>query len=183
MPKLGDVSGIDVLRLSLGLKVAAAAMGLGFANVALAANPPQYNLTDLGTLGGNYSYANGINASGQVTGASTLYQNQATHAFIYTPGNVGIMKDLGSGGGTAGTGINASGQVSASDGGSFPWLYSNGAWIDLDPASYGGPLKESTTADMSPAPLRALPSTTTARCTIYLAFTGRRQPMRSTIPT
>jgi hypothetical protein len=35
---------------------------------ALAA--PVYTITDLGTLGGNYSYSFDINASGQVTGYS-----------------------------------------------------------------------------------------------------------------
>ena len=55
-------------------------------------------MTDLGTLGGDYSWAQGINDSGQVTGASRISGTCGpplctTHAFIYTDG---AMYDLNS---------------------------------------------------------------------------------------
>ncbi len=76
----------------------------------------QYAITDLGTLGGTYSYAYGINDSGQVVG--TAYTTSVDgaeyyqHAFLYS-GN-GPMQDLGTlPGGTwsYASGINNSGQI------------------------------------------------------------------------
>jgi probable HAF family extracellular repeat protein len=62
------------------------------------------SMQDLGTLGGGYSYAYGINDSGQVVGYSDNY------AFLYSGGS---MQDLGTLGGTwsEATGINVSGQI------------------------------------------------------------------------
>ncbi|MEX2306134.1 MAG: PEP-CTERM sorting domain-containing protein [Pirellulales bacterium] len=70
---------------------------------------------DLGTLGGRDSFGHGINASGQVTGAS--FTMAGTRAFLWTPttpnSSTGTMIDLGSlgGSGSSGWAINASGQV------------------------------------------------------------------------
>ena len=67
---------------------AAAALLWGFIAQAV---PPLYTITDLGTLGGNYSNASGINNSGQVVGQSKLADNATKHAFLYSGG---VMIDL-----------------------------------------------------------------------------------------
>lgn len=69
----------------------------------------QGTMTDLGTLGGNNSYATDINEKGQVVGVSSTATN-TTHAFLYSDG---IMTDLGTLGGSKSKayGINDHGQV------------------------------------------------------------------------
>lgn len=49
-----------------------------------------YSIIDLGTLGGTYSHALGINDSGQVVGFSET-DDAARHAFLYSGG---VMNDL-----------------------------------------------------------------------------------------
>ncbi|HET9306110.1 MAG TPA: hypothetical protein VFO46_08805 [Candidatus Sulfotelmatobacter sp.] len=56
----------------------------------------QYTFTDLGTLGGSFSQANGINNTGSVTGFSTPPGDLVVHAFRWEKG---IMTDLGTLGG------------------------------------------------------------------------------------
>ena len=70
---------------------------------------PSYHVTDLGSLGGDYSVGLDVNNVGQVTGYSDLASG-ATHAFLYSGG---VMTDLGTLGGTVsfGRSINDSGQV------------------------------------------------------------------------
>ena len=111
--------------------------------------PPTYTFTDLGTLGGTYSRALGINNCGQVVGEATLtgaFPVHPTHPFIWRDMNpnllsdAGEMKDLGTLGGVRGSAadINASGLVV----GTLTTL--NGdehafRWFDLDGAGTPDP--------------------------------------------
>ena len=99
-----------------------------------------YSVTDLGTLGGNYSRATGINASGQVVGIADTTAAGNNHGFLWSSGS---MHDLGTFGGTLGNaqGINTSGQVvgdayTGGNGSQRPFLYSGGLLTDL--GSLGG---------------------------------------------
>jgi probable HAF family extracellular repeat protein len=82
---------------------------LALPNSLLAA--PQYVITDLGTFGGTYSSAIGINEAGQIVGFAYSSGNAAMHPFQWqsSTGN----QDLGTLGGTLGmaTGINGSGVI------------------------------------------------------------------------
>src|SRR5690349_16790045 len=65
-----------------------------------------YSITDLGTLGGPSSGAQGINASGQVTGFSTFtIATGPSHAFRTSPG--GRISDPGTDLGTLGGGTTS----------------------------------------------------------------------------
>ena len=100
-------------------------------------------ITDLGTLGGTYSAAYGINASGQVVGWASTAGDAAFDAFLYTPGSG--MTNLGTfgGPGSEATGINASGQVvgwaSTAGNAQDAFLYTPGSgMIDLGPGQATG---------------------------------------------
>jgi probable HAF family extracellular repeat protein len=56
----------------------------------------RYTVTDLGTLGGTFSLASGINNKGFVVGFATLAGDTALHAFLWQKG---VMTDLGTLGG------------------------------------------------------------------------------------
>jgi probable HAF family extracellular repeat protein len=91
-------------------------------------------MTDIGSLGGGYGQANGINRNGQITGVS-LTGTHALHAFLYS---AGAMQDLGTLGGytSEGYGINSAGQVvgyslTASNA-SHAFLYLDGKMTDLN---------------------------------------------------
>jgi probable HAF family extracellular repeat protein len=88
----------------------AAALAVAAVFAGHSAGAQQYNVTDLGSLGGAATTAAGINASGEITGSSTVVAGGPTHAFLYSDGS---MTDLGTLGGTSsvGTGINNSGEV------------------------------------------------------------------------
>ena len=91
------------------LAVLAAVVVLGLTSSAALAEV-RYTVTGLGTLGGSFSGAFGINDAGQVVGWADTASG-AEHAFIYTPGS-GIT-DLGNlgGGYSYANGINDAGQV------------------------------------------------------------------------
>src|SRR6516162_2580566 len=71
--------------------------------LSAAKGQPGYTITDLGTLGGSFSVASGINNGGQVVGFSPLSDGAPSHAFLYSGGQ---MLDLGTLGGS-GSGANA----------------------------------------------------------------------------
>ena len=92
-----------------------------------------YSITDLGTLGGSSSTAEGINNSGQVVG-DALDAGGNQHAFLYSGG---VMTDLGTLGGSYSQawGINNNGQVvgdaANASGNQHAFLYSGGVMSDL----------------------------------------------------
>ncbi len=59
--------------------------------------PVRYTLTDLGTLGGTFSQAFGVNDKGWVVGFATTERDLSVHAFLWRRG---VMTDLGTLGGS-----------------------------------------------------------------------------------
>jgi probable HAF family extracellular repeat protein len=100
--------------------ILAAVLTIGFASPVLAQQHAFFvdlnskEATALGTLGGNFSTAHGINDAGRVVGVSGVSRTDTGqgHAFITGPNGVG-MTDLGSLGGDSSVayGINDAGQV------------------------------------------------------------------------
>src|SRR5215467_6791634 len=86
-----------------------------------------YSVTDLGTLGGNSSYAGAINSAGDVVGSSNVPDTNL-HAFLWT--SSGGLQDIGTLGGdvAAAAAINSSQQVigtsTTADGYSHNFLWS-----------------------------------------------------------
>lgn len=91
---------------------------------------PRYTIQDLGTLGGTYSYAWGINDLGQVVGNADAASGR--HAFVWQNG---IMTDLDpQGTQSVANAINDHGQavgISRIDGHSRAYLWQNGTATDL----------------------------------------------------
>jgi probable HAF family extracellular repeat protein len=93
-----------------------------------------YSIVDVGTLGGNYSDARGINTAGDVVGSAYLADNYS-HAYLYSGGS---MSDLGTLGGfldSYASGINDVGHVVGfafdMDAHSHAFVYSDGTLMDL----------------------------------------------------
>jgi probable HAF family extracellular repeat protein len=87
------------------------------------------SLYNIGTLGGSYCVAMGINDNGQVVGWSSL-PGFSQNAFLYTNG---VMEDLGNG---VAYDVNNNGQVTgvksfSGYGGAHAFIYSNGQMQDL----------------------------------------------------
>jgi probable HAF family extracellular repeat protein len=100
-------------------------------------------LTDLGNLGGTFSFAGNINNRGQVIGASGLHGDTTAHAFLWTKDSG--MKDLGTlpaDFSSLAKGINDKGQVvgqSCDIGGNCrAFLWQNGMMTDLNTLVPGG---------------------------------------------
>jgi len=72
--------------------------------------PPNYTVIDLGTLGGTFGQANGVNNSGSVVGFANLPGDTEGHAFLWSKG---IKSDLGTFGGpnSSANSINERGEV------------------------------------------------------------------------
>jgi probable HAF family extracellular repeat protein len=84
----------------------------GAAGHAFITSPDGMGMRDLGTLGGDFGWALGINAAAQAVGYSSTSEG-VRHAFITGPDGVG-MRDLGilnGGGFSLASDINAAGQV------------------------------------------------------------------------
>jgi len=96
------------------------------------------SFTDLGTLGGDNSIANGIADNGEIVGASDIAGSAYRHAFTYLDGE---MHDLGtlSGGYSAATAVNAQGAVTGYSDNANPgqpsrpraFLYTSGGMRDI----------------------------------------------------
>lgn len=95
------------------------------------------HMTDLGTLGGSYSYSNSINNPGKIVGASTFDStNDIYHAALFSGGKV---TDLGALVGTtfsSASSINNFGQIvgysqNVDDGSTYATLWSKGTIINL----------------------------------------------------
>src|SRR5258708_23451513 len=102
-----------------------------------AAQAQTYTITDLGTLGGSFSIALGVNSHGQVIGNSFTTGDQDLHAFIYSDGR---MRDLGTLGGSSSSAdaIDDLGRVfgtayTAGNASSRAFLYADGRMIDIGP--------------------------------------------------
>lgn len=98
----------------------------------------QYTVVDLGTLGGQSSYATAINASGQVVGRSDGGRNVGEHAFLYSDG---VMKDLGET--NEAWGLNDAGAVvgdftSSVRGDIHAFLYDDSGMTDLTQSGWVG---------------------------------------------
>ena len=92
---------------------------------------------DLGSLGGNYSLALGINGQGQVTGNSTLTGDGVSHGFVWTAGAFTDIGTLG-GDGAQPNAINSNGDVvgwallpGTQVGAEHAFLWSGGSMTDL----------------------------------------------------
>jgi probable HAF family extracellular repeat protein len=101
-------------------------------------------MQDLGTLGGDASYAYGINESGQVAGSDISALGEP-RAFLYANG---VMRELGTLGGSSsfGRAVNDSGHVAGSaynpDGLDRAFLYGSGGMLDL--GTLGGDISYAT---------------------------------------
>lgn len=99
-----------------------------------------YTITDLGTLGGSVSLANGVNSAGQVVGQASNSAGSYL-GFLCQSGTLKSTGTVSGGTGSTATGVNSSGEVvgSATDslGQSHAFTFSNGAFQQLSGFSGG----------------------------------------------
>ena len=125
-----------------------------------------FDIIDLGTLGGRSSQVFAINSRGQIVGVSATASGD-DHAFLWQDGT---MSDLGTLGGTysLATGINARGQVageSESAPGQFhAFLWQHGTMSDLGTLGGNSFSVAITTADKSWASAGRRRGTTSPSC-------------------
>jgi probable HAF family extracellular repeat protein len=140
------------------LFTASVATGLA-GGTAAQASTQTYSITDLGTLGGSYTYAYGINGNGQIAGKSLVkLKNNNTysytyHTFLYS---AGTMTDLGAlGDASVAKAINTSGVMVGTayvvySNGTAAWhafIYTGGQLLDLNnliPSNSGWLLTDAT---------------------------------------
>jgi probable HAF family extracellular repeat protein len=96
--------------LALALALALAPLG-AMAGGHSAHSMPRYTFTDLGTLGGTFSLAYGINNRGQVAGFSTLVGDAVEHSSVWEFGRTTDLGTLGGPDSQSFTGLNESGAV------------------------------------------------------------------------
>jgi probable HAF family extracellular repeat protein len=146
---------------------------------------PLYKVQDLGTLGGPWSQAAGINDAGKVVGGSPASDEGGVHAFLYSGGQ---MSDLGTLGGSSSfaSDINDTDKVvgsSNTNDSNQPeraFLYSGGQMSDL--GTLGG--SDSSALDINDAD-KVVGSSSTSEAFTYHAFLysdGVMRDLNSLIP-
>jgi probable HAF family extracellular repeat protein len=125
-------------RNPAALSAVALAMAMCTAQVHAVPALAHWTIVDIGTLGGDFSAAYGINDAGQVAGGATTAGNDLTRALIYSYStgsltNLGILRgnDLSNG-----NAINATGVVTGYSGGRA-FVYAGTNMVDLGTLGFG----------------------------------------------